>query len=321
MHGYNVFLPIGFDAFGLPAENAAIKGGFHPLELDDGQHRDDAPPVPHHGRHLRLGQRGRHLRPRLLPLEPVAVHFSPWSGASRIAPVSPVDWCPNDGTLAREQVEGTDRRCWRCGAQVEKRELAQWYLRTTAYADELLDFAGLDWPEPVRIMQTNWIGRSSGAEIVFETAPAPHHAGGEELRVFTTRPDTLFGATFMVLAPEHPLVATLTAPDRRAEVEAYVAAAARRRRSTACPRTGRRPASPSARTRSTPSTASGSRSSSRTTCWRLRHGRDHGRPRARRARLRLRPEVRPADRQGRDAQGRRPAAELMADAFIAHASD
>ncbi|HLO34525.1 MAG TPA: leucine--tRNA ligase, partial [Candidatus Deferrimicrobium sp.] len=139
--------------------------------------------------------------------------------------VSPVDWCPNDGTLAREQVEGTDRHCWRCGAKVEKRDLAQWYLKVTDYADELLDFGGLDWPEPIKAQQTNWIGRSEGGEIVFETAPSPHHRGGAELRVFTTRPDTLFGATFMVLAPEHPLVAELTAPERRAEVEAYVATA------------------------------------------------------------------------------------------------
>ena len=79
--------------------------------------------------------------------------------------VSAVDWCPNDGTLAREQVEGADRRCWRCGAKVEKRELPQWYLRITNYADELLDFTGIDWPDPIRIMQTNWIGRSSGAEV------------------------------------------------------------------------------------------------------------------------------------------------------------
>ena len=138
--------------------------------------------------------------------------------------MSPVDWCPNDGTLAREQVEGADRHCWRCGSPVEKRDLEQWYLRTTKYADELLDFTGIDWPEPIRLQQTNWIGRSTGAEVVFETAASPHDAGGDELRVFTTRPDTLFGATFMVLAPEHPLVATLTSPERRAEVEAYVAA-------------------------------------------------------------------------------------------------
>ena len=88
--------------------------------------------------------------------------------------MSPVDWCPNDGTLAREQVEGADRHCWRCGALVEKRDLEQWFLRTTKYADELLDFTGIDWPEPIRIQQTNWIGRSEGAEIVFEVAPDDH---------------------------------------------------------------------------------------------------------------------------------------------------
>ena len=134
-----------------------------------------------------------------------------------------MDWCPNDGTLAREQVEGADRHCWRCGAPAQKRDLEQWFLRITRYADELLDFAGIDWPEPVRIMQTNWIGRSDGAEVVFTTAPDEHQPGGDALRVFTTRPDTLFGATFMVLAPEHPLVARLTHPERRAEVDAYVA--------------------------------------------------------------------------------------------------
>src|SRR5206468_6926661 len=123
------------------------------------------------------------------------------------------------------QVEGADRRCWRCGAPVEKRELDQWYLRVTKYADELLDFSEIEFPDPVRIQQTNWIGRSEGGEIVFETAPSPHHPGAEELRVFTTRPDTLFGATFMVLAPEHPLLPTLTAPERKQEVRAYVARA------------------------------------------------------------------------------------------------
>src|SRR5262249_46477533 len=127
----------------------------------------------------------------------------------------------------REQVEGTDRHCWRCGARVEKRDLDQWYLRVTKYADELLSFEGLDWPEPIKAMQTNWIGRSEGGEITFSTAPSEHHSGGEPITRFTTRPDTLFGATFMVLAPEHPLVASLTAPDRRKEVDAYVANAQR----------------------------------------------------------------------------------------------
>ena len=104
--------------------------------------------------------------------------------------LSPVDWCPNDGTLAREQVEGADRRCWRCGALVEKRDLEQWYLRTTAYADELLDFSGIDWPEPIRVQQTNWIGRSEGAELDFEDGPLgpPSRArGAARLRRDPTR--------------------------------------------------------------------------------------------------------------------------------------
>ncbi len=227
MHGHNVFLPIGFDAFGLPAENAAIKGGFHPREWTMAN-------IEVMRRQFRSMGATFAWDNEVVTCDPGYYRWNQWlfvqflkRGLAYRA-VSPVDWCPNDGTLAREQVEGTDRRCWRCGASVEKRELPQWYLRITDYADELLDFGGIDWPDPIRIMQTNWIGRSSGAEIVFETAPSPHHAGGEELRVFTTRPDTLFGATFMVLAPEHPLVGALTAPERRAEVEAYVAQAAAR---------------------------------------------------------------------------------------------
>jgi leucyl-tRNA synthetase len=138
--------------------------------------------------------------------------------------MAPVDWCPKDQVvLAREQVEGADRHCWRCGTPVIKRDLEQWFFRITNYADEMLSFAGLDYPEPIRLMQTNWIGRSEGAEIDFpveadDAAP---------IRVFTTRPDTIYGATFMVLAPEHPAVAALTTDERRSEVEAYVAAARR----------------------------------------------------------------------------------------------
>jgi len=135
-----------------------------------------------------------------------------------------VDWCPKDKVvLAREQVEGADRRCWRCGTQVTKRDLEQWYFRITNYSDELLDFSDIDYPDPIRLMQTNWIGRSEGAEIDFPTEADDV----EPIRVFTTRPDTVFGATFMVLAPEHPLVPILTTPDRRAEVEAYVEQARR----------------------------------------------------------------------------------------------
>ncbi len=224
MRGDNVFQPVGFDAFGLPAENAAIKNRIHPREWTMAN-------IDTMRRQLRTMGAAWDWDAEVVTCDPDYYRWNQWlflrfleAGLAYRA-VSAVDWCPNDGTLAREQVEGVDRHCWRCGAKVEKRELPQWYLRITNYADELLDFGGIDWPDPIRIMQTNWIGRSTGAEIDFETAPSAHHAGGEELRVFTTRPDTLFGATFMVLAPEHPLVATLTAPERRDEVEAYVLAA------------------------------------------------------------------------------------------------
>ncbi|MFP5343278.1 MAG: leucine--tRNA ligase [Candidatus Limnocylindria bacterium] len=227
MHGLNVFFPIGFDAFGLPAENAAIKNGGHPFPWTM-QNIDKM------RRQFRTMGATFSWDHEIVTADPGFYRWNQWmflrflEAGLAYRKQSPVDWCPNDGTLAREQVEGTDRRCWRCGALVEKRDLEQWYLRTTRFADELLDFTGLDWPEPIRIQQTNWIGRSEGAEIDFATAPSGHHAGGAVLRVFTTRPDTLFGATFMVLAPEHPLVAGLTAPQRRAEVDAYVEQARRR---------------------------------------------------------------------------------------------
>jgi len=227
MHGDNVFLPIGFDAFGLPAENAAIKSGEHPFTWTMSN-------IENMRRQLRSMGATFSWKHEVVTADPSYYRWNQWmflrflEKGLAYRKMSPVDWCPNDGTLAREQVEGPDRRCWRCGELVEKRDLEQWYLRTTAYADELLDFSQIDWPEPIRIQQTNWIGRSEGAEIDFETAPSVHHAGGETLRVFTTRPDTLFGATFMVLAPEHPLVPALTAPDKRGEGEAYVEQARRR---------------------------------------------------------------------------------------------
>ena len=218
MHGANVFLPIGFDAFGLPAENAAIKNRIHPAQWTMSN-------IENMRRQLRSMGATFDWEAEVVTSQPDYYRWNQWlflrfleAGLAYRAK-SAVDWCPNDGTLAREQVEGTDRRCWRCGEKVQKRDLDQWYLRTTAYADELLNFEGIDWPEPIRLQQTNWIGRSEGGEIVFTTAPSERGPGGDEIRVFTTRPDTLFGATFMVLAPEHPLVAKLTAPERRVEVE------------------------------------------------------------------------------------------------------
>jgi len=224
MHGYNVFFPIGFDAFGLPAENAAIARDIHPREWTMAN-------IDNMRRQLRLMGATFDWDSEVVTSDPDYYRWNQWlflrflEAGLAYRTTAAVDWCPNDGTLAREQVEGTDRRCWRCGARVEKRDLEQWFLRTTKYADELLDFSGIDWPEPIRIMQTNWIGRSEGAELVFSTVADEHQPGGDELRVFTTRPDTLFGATFMVLAPEHALVEKLTHPARRAEVEAYVARA------------------------------------------------------------------------------------------------
>jgi leucyl-tRNA synthetase len=221
MQGYNVFFPVGFDAFGLPAENAAIKSGVHPrrwtmenIETMRGQ--------------LRTMGTIFDWTAEIVTCEPEYYRWNQWlflkflDAGLAYRQMAPVDWCPKDQVvLAREQVEGADRVCWRCGTPVVKRDLEQWFFRTTKYADELLDFTGIDWPEPIRLMQTNWIGRSEGADVVFETAPDDEQPGGDEIRVFTTRPDTLFGATFMVLAPEHPLVERLTHPDRKSEVDAY----------------------------------------------------------------------------------------------------
>ncbi len=227
MHGYNVFFPIGFDAFGLPAENAAIRSGGHPFSWTMEN-------IENMRRQFRTMGATFSWEAEVVTADPSYYHWNQWfflrflEKGLAYRQKSAVDWCPNDGTLAREQVEGADRHCWRCGALVEKRELDQWYLKTTAYADELLDFEGIDWPEPIRIQQTNWIGRSEGAEIEFAIAPDAYQPGGDTLRVFTTRPDTLYGATFMVLAPEHPLVETLTHPDRDAEVRDYILQATRR---------------------------------------------------------------------------------------------
>ena len=267
MHGDNVFFPMGFDAFGLPAEGAAIKNGIDPAEWT-------AKNLETMRTQFRSMGATFQWSAEVVTASPEFYRWNQWiflkfleAGLAYRA-MAPVDWCPNDGTLAREQVVGPDRRCWRCGALVEKRDLEQWFFRITKYADELLDFSGIDWPEPIRVQQTNWIGRSEGAEIVFTTAPDDHQSGGDELRVFTTRPDTLFGATFMVLAPEHPLVdeAHVRPLSARPSRPTWRRPAARPR-SSGCQPTDRRPVSRSAPTRSTRSTPSGSRSGSPTTSW------------------------------------------------------
>jgi leucyl-tRNA synthetase len=223
MMGQSVMFPMGFDGFGLPAENAAIDRGIHPATWTYAN-------IDNMRRQMRLMGASFDWTREVVTCDPEYYRWQQWlflklydAGLAYRAKGT-VDWCPKDKVvLAREQVIGTERRCWRCSTVVEKRDLEQWYFRITNYSDELLDFSGIDYPEPIRLMQTNWIGRSEGAEIDF-----PVQADDvEPIRVFTTRPDTVCGATFMVLAPEHPLVSVMTTDDRRSEVEAYVADARR----------------------------------------------------------------------------------------------
>ncbi len=221
MRGYNVLFPMGFDAFGLPAENAAIKHNIHPKVWT---YRN----IERMRQQLRSMGAMFDWRREAISSDPEYYRWTQWFFIKLFKhdlayrKKSPVDWCPTcNTTLAREQVWGEDRHCERCGTPVIKRDLEQWFFRTTRYAEELLCYETIDWPERVRVSQTNWIGRSEGATVFF------HTEHGDELEIFTTRPDTLWGATFMVLAPEHPLVSKLTTPEQRKAVEAYIEQAVR----------------------------------------------------------------------------------------------
>ncbi len=216
MRGYNVLFPIGFDAFGLPAENAAIQHGIHPYKWTMAN-------IERMRKQLRSMGAMFDWSREVVTCHPEYYKWNQWfflkfyeAGLAYRA-LAAVDWCPHcNTTLAREQVVGADRRCERCDTPVIKKDLEQWFLRITKYAEELLDFSKMEWPERVQTLQRNWIGRSEGTEIVYTSEQ------GDPITVFTTRPDTLFGATFLVLAPEHPLVEKLTTPEHRAEVAAYV---------------------------------------------------------------------------------------------------
>jgi leucyl-tRNA synthetase len=221
MRGYNTLFPMGFDAFGLPAENAAIKRNIHPKQWTY------ANIERMRGQLKRMGSM-IDWRREAVSADPEYYRWTQWFFLQLLGAdlayrkKAAVDWCPScNTTLAREQVIGDDRHCERCGTPVIRKELEQWFFRTTRYTDELLRFEGIDWPERVQTLQSRWIGRSEGAQVTFRTE------SGEPLEIFTTRPDTLWGVTFMVLAPEHPLVAKLTSDDRRPEVEAYVEKALR----------------------------------------------------------------------------------------------
>ena len=221
MRGFNVMQPIGFDAFGLPAENAAIKNNIQPREWTLAN-------IARMRAQLRTLGAGWDWTREVVTCLPNYYTWTQWlflqfyKHGLAYRTKAPANWCPTcNTTLANEQV--VNGACERCHSVVERREIDQWLLRITQYADELLRYDGMDWPEKTRLMQTNWIGRSEGAEVRF-IAEIPQAGGaGErvEIPVFTTRPDTIYGVTFFVLAPEHPLVERLTAPKQRKAVKEY----------------------------------------------------------------------------------------------------
>ncbi len=222
MQGYNVLHPMGFDAFGLPAENAAIKRGIHPYSwtMDN---------MENMRRQFRTMGSIYDWDREVVTCDPDYYKWNQWfflqffkSGLA-YRDFAPANWCPSCNTvLANEQVVD-DGHCERCGTAVTRRDLNQWFFCITNYADELLDHSQIDWPDKINIMQTNWIGRSEGVEIEFDIS----EYGLDEtvLKTFTTRIDTIYGVTFVVLAPEHPLVEKLTTAEQMAEVQAYVAQA------------------------------------------------------------------------------------------------
>ena len=213
--GYNVLRPIGWDTFGLPAENYAIKTGESPKKTTAQNIANFKT------QYQRLGMAVDWSR-EINTSDPEYYHWTQWcfeqlfKAGLAYQKESYQWWCPVDKTvLANEQVEGG--KCWRCGSEVEKKKMKQWFFKITDYADQLLEgLDDIDWPTKIKTMQRNWIGRSQGAEIEFKV-----DGDGQTIKVFTTRPDTLFGATFLVLAPEHRLVNELTTDEQRQSVQKY----------------------------------------------------------------------------------------------------
>lgn len=213
--GYNVLRPIGWDTFGLPAENYAIKTGESPKKTTAQNIANFKT------QYQRLGMAVDWSR-EINTSDPEYYHWTQWcfeqlfKAGLAYQKESYQWWCPVDKTvLANEQVEGG--KCWRCGSEVEKKKMKQWFFKITDYADQLLEgLDDIDWPTKIKTMQRNWIGRSQGAEIEFKV-----DGDGQTIKVFTTRPDTLFGATFLVLAPEHRLVNELTTDEQRQSVQEY----------------------------------------------------------------------------------------------------
>jgi len=220
--GYNAYHPIGWDSFGLPVENYAIKVGKKPRDA-----HDDA--KVHFKKQLKRLGFSYDWSKEISTADPEYYKWTQWifnqlyKHGLAYQKESPQWWCETDQTvLANEQVEGG--KCWRCGNPVTKKNLKQWFFKITEYADEMLEATdALNWTESVKVMQKNWIGKSQGAEIDFAV-----DGRGEKITVFTTRPDTLFGATFLVLAPEHQLARALANDETKEAVEAYIREAARK---------------------------------------------------------------------------------------------
>jgi leucyl-tRNA synthetase len=224
MQGWSVLHPMGWDAFGLPAENYAIKHGVHPRITT-------AEAIANFRKQIDAVGFAYDWEREIDTTDPGYVKWTQWIFLKLFERdlayegVVAINWCPSCKTgLANEEV--SQGRCERCGSVVERKDMRQWLLRITRYADRLAkDLDEVDWPESTVAMQRNWIGRSEGAEVVFHTASP---VAGKAIHVFTTRPDTLYGATYMVLSPEHALVEELTTPDRRAAVAEYQAQARRK---------------------------------------------------------------------------------------------
>ena len=227
MNGYNVLHPMGFDSFGLPAENYAIKTGTHPKITTQANIEKFTQQIKSLGFSYDWDR-------CLSTCEPDYYKWTQWiflqlykKGLAYEAQ-TPINWCPSCLTgLANEEVK--EGRCERCGAQVTHKTIRQWILKITDYADRLdKDLEGLDWPESVKAMQHNWIGKSTGAEVTFTVADKDGKPTKNSLTVYTTRCDTLFGATYMVVSPEHKIIPEITSPDQEAAVKAYQEEAAKK---------------------------------------------------------------------------------------------
>ncbi|MBN2811514.1 MAG: leucine--tRNA ligase [Spirochaetales bacterium] len=231
MKGFSVLHPMGFDSFGLPAENYAIKTGTHPRTTTVAN-------IDKFRQQIKAFGFSYDWDREISTCDDDYYHWTQWiflqlfKRGLAYESETPINWCPSCKTgLANEEVK--EGRCDRCGTQTTRKNIRQWILRITQYAERLLeDLDGLEWPESVKAMQKNWIGKSEGAEVVFKVAangdPADASVSGDEILIYTTRADTLFGATYMVLSPEHPLVGKISSAAQKGAVESYIEEAAKK---------------------------------------------------------------------------------------------